>query len=305
MVLPILQLVQRREQQALWKLRQKLGMPSHRKGHKKVDVSAMPHRTHECTKERVQNLRSTKKGPNHPKKRDKRVAHKAEQLKRTNSELWSLIEAESNKIEATPANPTTIQRGDKDQTNANTDTADATPQDHSDTVSTCATSADTQQTALKHRNQIPSDIKKYEAMSFSRMASKGASLKAEAVPKLRTELEQAQQDLSQPLPRNIYVRKDKEAKAIKAGVEHQHDKESESDGHEAEARERNQRYQEAAGGSGGRTRPCVQPDESGASQRHEPRDCRPVDHRRSLERGSNQANCRHFTLPKSLLQKQR
>ena len=68
--------------------------------------------------------------------------------------------------------------------------------------------------AFKGRNHILSDIKKYESMSFQE-GSTGASLKAEAVAKLRTELEQVPQDLPQPLPRNIYVRKDKEAKALK------------------------------------------------------------------------------------------
>ena len=43
----------------------------------------------------------------------------------------------------------------------------------------------------------------------------GRLLRSQPVAKLGTELEQVQQDLSQPLPRNICVRKDKEAKAFK------------------------------------------------------------------------------------------
>ena len=174
-MLPILQLVQCREQHALWELRQKLGKQRKCKGYRKVDVSAMRHRT------------TQRKGT-------REWLTKPNSSKDTNSELWSLIEAESNKIKATPANLTAMQRGDKEQTNANTDKADVTKQDHSNTVSTCATSADAQQTALKRRNQILSDIKKYEAMSFQE-GSTGASLEAEAVAKLRTELEQVQQDL--------------------------------------------------------------------------------------------------------------
>ena len=135
------------------------------------------------------------------------MAHKIEQRQDTNSELWSLIEP--NKINATPANPGALQRGHKDQTNASTDTPNASPQNHSDTV---PTSADTQQT-LKHRNQILSDVKKYESMSFEE-GSPGASLKAEVVAKLRAELEQVQQVLPQPLPRNTFVKKDKEANAL-------------------------------------------------------------------------------------------
>ena len=167
--MPILQLVQRREQQALRYLRRKLGKPRKCEGHRKVDVSAMRHHAHERTKERVQNLRGTKKGPNH------------------------------------------LQKRDKEQPNADTDTS---PQDNSDTVSTCATSADTEQTAVKRRNQILSDIKKYESMSFQEGPT-GASFKAEALAKLRTELELVQQDLPQPLPRNTDARKDKEAKMLK------------------------------------------------------------------------------------------
>ena len=58
-----------------------------------------------------------------------------------------------------------------------------------------------------------SDIKKYESMSFQEGSTR-ASFKADAVAKLRAELEQVQQDLPQPLPRNTFVKKDKEAKAI-------------------------------------------------------------------------------------------
>ena len=53
MVLPFLQLVQCREQQALWQLRQKLGKQRKCKGYRKVDVSAMRHDPHGRSKERV------------------------------------------------------------------------------------------------------------------------------------------------------------------------------------------------------------------------------------------------------------
>ena len=188
-VLTILQLVQCREQQALWELRQKLGKQRKCKGHRKVDVSAM----RAPRKDRTTNKNEAREWPTKPNN-----------AKDTNSELWNLIEAESNKIKATPAIPAALQRGCKDQTNASTDTTSASPQDHSDAVPT----------TLTRRNQILSDIKKYESMSFQEGSTR-ASLKTEAVAKLRTELEQVQQDLPQPLPRNIYVRKGKEAKALK------------------------------------------------------------------------------------------
>ena len=70
MVLPFLQLVQCRDEQALWKLR--------RERHRKVDVSAMRHRAHESVKARVQNLRCAQKGTdkpprNKPQERDQRT----------------------------------------------------------------------------------------------------------------------------------------------------------------------------------------------------------------------------------------
>ena len=121
------------------------------------------------------------------KNRTREWPTKPSNAKDTNSELWSLIEAESNKIKTTPANPAAMQRGDN-QTNAGTDTLHAPPQKHSDTV---PTSADTRKTALKRRNQILSDIRKYESMSFQE-GSPGAILKAEVVAKRRAELEQVQ-----------------------------------------------------------------------------------------------------------------
>ena len=184
MVLPIVQLVQCREQQALRELRQKLGKQRKCKGHRRVDVSAMRHDAHERSKERVQNLRSTKIGPNRLQKLDKRLARRFEQHK-----------------------------GHKQRT-VESHGGQETPQDNSDTVPTCATSADTQQTGLKRRNHILSDIKKDELMSFQE-GTTGASFKTEALAKLKMELEQVQQDLPQPLTRNIYVRKDKEAKLPK------------------------------------------------------------------------------------------
>ena len=63
---------------------------------------------------------------------------------------------------------------------------------HSDTV---PTSANTQQTALKRRNQILSDIKKYESMSFQEGSPRGLWRSSER------SWSRLQQDLPQPLPR--------------------------------------------------------------------------------------------------------
>ena len=128
--------------------------------------------------------RSNKKGPNHQES----GPPKPNNAKDTNSELWRSHRSRVKQDQGDTRKSTRAPMWDKDQTNASTDTSSASPQDHSDAV---PTSAHTQQTALKRRNQILSDIKKYESMSFQE-GSTGASLKAEAVAKLRTELEQVQ-----------------------------------------------------------------------------------------------------------------
>ena len=257
-----------------------------------MDVSTTRHRTRECTKERVQNLRSTKEGPNHPKKRDKRVVHKAEQLKgqtancgvssrprQTRSRRHPRIQPQYN-VE-TRTTPTQTQTRQK--------------QHHRTTATRCphVLQVQTQQTALKRRNQIWSNIKKYEAVSFQE-GFHGSQPQGGSCGKAQNGTGASTARFTTAVAEKHLRSKRQGSGGAQTGAEHQHGKDSESDGHEAEARERNQRYQEAAGGSGGGTRPCVQRDEPRAIQRHEPRDCRPEDHKRSHERGSNQANCRHL-----------
>ena len=111
MVLLFLQLVQCRDEQALWKLRQKLEKSKPRKceRHRKVDVSAMRHRAHEPPESKSAEfaLHQGKERTSHYEPNRKNGAKQwpnkqGNQTKNTTNELWNLIEAESNKIRRQP-----------------------------------------------------------------------------------------------------------------------------------------------------------------------------------------------------------
>ena len=122
--------------------------------------------------------------------RTKEWPTKPSNAKETNSELGNLFEAESNKIKATPGHSKRII---------------TKPQRYG--THKCRHATDRSQT------QEPKFVG-YQEIRIDelpgRLSRSQPSLKAEAVAKLRAELEQVQKDLPQPLPRNTFVKKDKE-----------------------------------------------------------------------------------------------
>ena len=74
--------------------------------------------------------------------------------------------------------------------------------------------SDTVHTALKRRNQILGEVKKLETMTCQEGSASGR-LKTAMLADLKKDLETAQQDLPQPLPRNTYARKEKEVTKLK------------------------------------------------------------------------------------------
>ena len=133
------------------------------------------------------------------------------QTKNLTNELWNLIEAES-----TPANPNKQLGGNTDTT---TDTATSTPLEgnDNDTESTKPTNSDTVHTALQRRNHILGEIKKIETMTCQEGSASGR-LKTAMLADLKKDLEAAQQDVPQPLPRNTYARKEKDVVKLQQEV---------------------------------------------------------------------------------------
>ena len=74
--------------------------------------------------------------------------------------------------------------------------------------------SDTVHTALKRRNQIWGEIKKFDTMTCQEGSASGR-LKAAILADLKKDLEAAQQDLPQPVPRNTCARKEKEVAKLK------------------------------------------------------------------------------------------
>ena len=180
-----------------------------------------------------------KKGPNHPQKRDKRVAQKtANNTKDTNSELWNLIAAESDRIRRQGATHHKHRHGKRNTTG---------PQRqgfHLCRKCRHATNrSQTQESNFGRHQEIQSN--EFPGRFHGSQLQGGIAGKAQDGTRVGAARSTAAEKHLRP--------KGERSDDAQAGVEQQHGKDSERDGHETGARERNHLYQETAGGSGGRT----------------------------------------------------
>ena len=162
-----------------------------------MDVSAMRHRAHESAKARVQNLRCAKKRTdkpqrNKPQERSKAEADKTRQPNKKRNQRT--VQSHRSRVEQ--------NQGDNREPEHATWKEHGYNHRHGDLHTT------------RRQRQRRRMIKKLETMACQEGSASG-KLKAAILADLKKDLEAAQQDLPQPLPRNTYARKEKEVAKLK------------------------------------------------------------------------------------------